>query len=109
MLLAEDAAVALDLLDEAGTIDILVTDLVMPSMSGPELAGVLRERQPALPVLFVSGYSADVAAAEQVDPEQVLEKPFSARDLTARVAKLLQDAVSSDVTAPREGTGSELR
>jgi CheY-like chemotaxis protein len=92
VLLAEDAAVALDLLDEAGTIDLLVTDLVMPSMSGPGLAGVMRERQPALPVLFVSGYSADVAAAEQVDPEQVLEKPFSARDLTARVAKLLQDA-----------------
>jgi PAS domain S-box-containing protein len=109
VLLAEDAAVALDLLDEAGTIDLLVTDLVMPSMSGPGLAGVVRERQPALPVLFVSGYSADVAAAEQVDPEQVLEKPFSARDLTARVAKLLQDVASNDVTARREGTGSELR
>jgi PAS domain S-box-containing protein len=109
VLLAEDAAVALDLIDEAGTIDVLVTDLVMPSMSGPGLAGVLRERQPALPVLFISGYSVDVAAGEQVDPEQVLEKPFSARDLTARVAKLLGDAASNDVPTPREDTGSELR
>jgi two-component system cell cycle sensor histidine kinase/response regulator CckA len=109
VLLAQGAAAALDLLDDTGTIDLLVTDLVMPTMSGLELAGVIRERQPGLPVLFISGYSVDVDIAEHVQPEHLLEKPFTAADLTARVSKLLRDAPASRASAARGETRSERR
>jgi PAS domain S-box-containing protein len=73
-----------------GDIDMLLTDVVMPEMSGPALAQRLIGLRPGLRVLFISGY-ADVAMQPQVGGPNVsfLSKPFQASALTARVAQML--------------------
>ena len=83
---------ALALLDEHGAaFDVLLTDIVMPGMNGPELARKLRERDPDLAVVFMSGFS-DRALVEQGRIESgvpVLEKPFEEAELLQRVSELL--------------------
>ena len=74
-----------------GAVDLLLTDVVMPEMSGPALAAALRAQHPALKVLFMSGYvdgSMQAAGVDQV-PHALLVKPFSARELTQRVRQTL--------------------
>ena len=73
-----------------GAIDLLLTDVVMPEMSGPSLAQRLIELRPELRVLFISGY-ADVAVQPQIGGPNInfLSKPFQASALTARVAQIL--------------------
>jgi signal transduction histidine kinase len=60
VLVASDGIDALDVFDAAGnTIDLVLTDVVMPRMRGDELARILAERQPGLPVVLMSGYDSD--------------------------------------------------
>jgi CheY-like chemotaxis protein len=73
------------------SIDLLVTDVIMPQMGGHELAQELLAREPKLKVLYVSGYTNDVLARHGVvQPEiELLHKPFSRGVLGAKVRKLL--------------------
>jgi two-component system cell cycle sensor histidine kinase/response regulator CckA len=88
----ESGAVALERLDAA---DILVTDVVMPGISGVELAITARERRPGLPVVFVSGYTGDTTIAGSDDPATAfLAKPFDGDDLLRAVRSTL-DATRS--------------
>jgi PAS domain S-box-containing protein len=74
-----------------GVIDLLVTDVVMPGMTGRELAGRLQTARPALKVLYTSGYSSDVIARQgMLDPGVVyLSKPFAPVDLAGKVREML--------------------
>jgi PAS domain S-box-containing protein len=86
----ESAAVALERLDAA---DALVTDVVMPGMSGVELAVTARERRPGLPVVFVSGYTGDTPVAGSDDPATAfLAKPFDGDELLRAVRATLDGA-----------------
>jgi PAS domain S-box-containing protein len=71
--------------------DLLLTDVVMPEMSGPELARALRATQPELHVLYMSGYTDDVLdPAELAEPAVgFVRKPFTLAELDARVDELL--------------------
>lgn len=71
--------------------DVLVTDVVMPGMNGREVADAVTARLPTLPVLFVSGYTADIVARNGVLGEGVdlLEKPFSVKVLLSRIERLV--------------------
>jgi PAS domain S-box-containing protein len=73
-----------------GRIDLLITDVVMPRLSGPELAEALRGRQPGLDVLFMSGYNDSRLVSRGVEEAHVelLAKPFRADELLARVRAL---------------------
>ena len=73
-------------------IDLLLTDVVMPGMSGGTLADKLTALRPDLRVLFVSGYSEeDVMGRGGLAPGRaVLEKPFTPSELRRRVRQLLQ-------------------
>jgi PAS domain S-box-containing protein len=82
---AGDGEAALRLLQD-GRYDIVVADLAMPGMSGIDLAAEIRDRDPGLPVLILTGH----AEAMQIpDDLPVLTKPFRSADLAARVATLL--------------------
>jgi DNA-binding NtrC family response regulator len=67
-------------------IDLLISDVVMPGMRGTELAGRLREIQPDLHVLFISGYTDPAISTEVVSRRsQFLQKPFSSEALLRAV------------------------
>jgi PAS domain S-box-containing protein len=86
----ESGVVALERLDAA---DVLVTDVVMPGMSGVELAVKAREQRPDLPVVFVSGYTGDTTVAANDDPATAfLAKPFDGDDLLREVRATLDAA-----------------
>jgi CheY-like chemotaxis protein len=78
----------------AGPIDLLVSDVIMPGASGPELAERLVAARPGLKVLFVSGYTADAVLRRGVaEPGQhVLAKPFSPQALARKVREILDGA-----------------
>ncbi len=89
---ARSGAEALALLDGGGArVDAIVSDVVMPGMSGRELAGRLRLRRSELPVLFLSGYTGDEVLDElHSHPRQAfLQKPFSPDALVAALEELL--------------------
>jgi CheY-like chemotaxis protein len=77
-----------------GTIDLLLTDVVMPNMGGAELARRLRSRQPHVRILFMTGYSAEAVASHGVlaPDSSLLQKPFTAEELIRRVRETLLDA-----------------
>ena len=82
---ANSAEDALKLIDDALDIDLLVTDHLMPRMSGTSLARAALDRRPNLPVLIVSGY----AEVEGIAPDLPrLTKPFRQADLAAAIAEL---------------------
>ncbi len=69
---------------------LLVTDVVMPGMSGPELALEVAKTHPRLPVLFTSGYTGNRLSPEATaDPNRFLAKPFTLAQLTAKVRSVL--------------------
>jgi PAS domain S-box-containing protein len=73
-------------------IDLMVTDVVMPEMNGRELAEQLKAYYPALNVLFMSGYTANVIAHRGILDEGVhfIQKPFSNRELALKVRETLE-------------------
>ncbi|MBI4576862.1 MAG: response regulator, partial [Planctomycetes bacterium] len=90
-----------------GTIHLLVTDVVMPHMSGRELFERLRSERPEMRTLFMSGHSDEVIAHHGVGGEglRLLEKPFSREALQAKVREVL-DGLATPAAARRESTDS---
>ena len=70
-------------------IDLLLTDVVMPEMSGPELVSHLKSVRPDTKVLYVSGYADGRLGLRGVAERSVLRKPFSLDELADRVRTLL--------------------
>ncbi|GAB1692278.1 response regulator [Krasilnikovia sp. M28-CT-15] len=70
--------------------DLLITDVVMPNMTGPELAEAVRAHRPGLPVVYMSGYTAAALGPQiQVDANSVLlEKPFTRSGLLDAIQRL---------------------
>jgi hypothetical protein len=75
---------------QVGDVDLLVTDVVMPGMSGPELVAAARAAHPALPVVYMSGYMpAAMDERVRLDSRAVLvEKPLTSADLLAAMGRL---------------------
>jgi PAS domain S-box-containing protein len=96
---AEEALAVLPTLNPAP--ELLLTDIIMPGMSGVELSDQVALRLPGLPVLFISGYPDDALRHRAVELGQdLLLKPFSAEDLLDRIGRKL--GKSSGQTAPRQ-------
>ncbi len=78
--------------DHRGEIDLVITDVVMPGMSGTELADKLLEVSPELKILFISGYPTDraISAGHTDGRFSFLQKPFSATELGRKVREMLQ-------------------
>jgi DNA-binding response OmpR family regulator len=93
LLVAASGAEALVLADRPGQkpIQLLVTDMVMEGMSGSQLASRLDKKCPGLRVLFISGYSDEIALGDGFFAQGIafLAKPFNADSLSAKVRELL--------------------
>jgi DNA-binding NtrC family response regulator len=80
--------------EQEKTIDLLLTDLVMPKMSGGELSQHLGKLRPGMKTIYMSGY-ADEAKMRQSVPEtnvSVLQKPFSLGTLARKIREVLESA-----------------
>ena len=89
---AADAEEAIALFDEGADFDLVVTDIVMPGLSGIEMSEVLNTRFPDLRFLFISGYtSRELGTAPTAPPEPFLPKPFTMHELAEEVRKALED------------------
>ncbi len=75
-------------------VDLLLTDVTMPEMSGPELARLVKKRWPEIQVLYVSGYPDD-EIGELDRGAAFLQKPFTPTELMAKVSELLGNKASA--------------
>ncbi|HKP16426.1 MAG TPA: ATP-binding protein [Gemmatimonadaceae bacterium] len=88
---AADGARAVELARATPSIGLLITDVMMPGMLGPELAGAVREIVPGLPVLYMSGHADEAARGGLLDSSTpFLAKPFSADSLVEKVREVLE-------------------
>ncbi|HEX8238580.1 MAG TPA: response regulator [Allosphingosinicella sp.] len=91
MLLAENGEAAIEILDREKRVDLMISDVVMPTMDGPTTAREARLRQPDLPILFISGYAEEqLRASIDLDRVAFLAKPFSVQKL----AEATRDALA---------------
>ena len=76
---------------QSGRISVVLTDVVMPGMSGPQLVERLREEQPRLAALFMSGYTSDAVLRHGIETGEAdfLQKPFSTSALAAKLRQVL--------------------
>ncbi len=106
-LAAADGVEALEIAaGHPGRIDVLLTDVVMPRLSGPELARKFRARVPGAIVLFMSGY-AEEAVAQQgalADGATIIEKPHGLESVTALIRSLLDAAQERSPRKETAGT-----
>jgi two-component system cell cycle sensor histidine kinase/response regulator CckA len=98
---ANSGEAALQLLEEQpDSIDLLITDVVMPRMDGPSLVREVRKERPGLRVIFISGYTED-AFRKRLGEDggiEFLPKPFSLKQLAAKVKEVLGEDGAGAVT-----------
>ncbi len=88
---ARDGEEGFDLVREGGEFDLVVSDVVMPSMDGPAMAREIRKLQPHMPVLFMSGYAEEQLRREiDIDNMHFIPKPFSVQQIGEKVAEVLR-------------------
>jgi two-component system cell cycle sensor histidine kinase/response regulator CckA len=93
VLTANGGQKALEVLSHKDTpVDLVITDLVMPAMSGRELVEQIRQHSPATRIICTSGY---VGPAGQEDDEAYLQKPFTSQELLLKVKQALRSGASS--------------
>lgn len=78
--------------ESADRIDLLISDVMMPGMSGPEMLVKLLEIDPKLKYIFMSGHTADLLEKQGLDPAATnfLEKPFTRQELNVKVQEVLK-------------------
>jgi two-component system cell cycle sensor histidine kinase/response regulator CckA len=78
----------------AGPIDVVLTDIVMPGMSGADVADRFQQLRAGIRVLFMSGYAGDIlnAHGQQHQGAASIEKPFTPAALAAKVREVLEKA-----------------
>lgn len=102
VLAADGPEETLTLLDRyRARVDLLLSDVMMPVMSGPDLARVVRSKRPDIGLLFMSGYSADLIARQDrmASEAELLSKPFTIAELALKVQAALQRATRRGSTA----------
>jgi len=90
VLAASDAEEAVRLNSEH-EVDAVVTDVMLPSMKGPELVEKLRLHRPRLRALFISGFTSEALVEGGLSPEDIafVQKPFTGEALSSRLRELL--------------------
>ena len=88
---AKDGFEGLQALEEhENRIDLVITDLLMPELSGVGVISILRKKYPGIPIIAITGWRGDIeATGQKLDADQVFEKPFEISELDKSVSKLL--------------------
>jgi len=91
VVVAASGAEALEILRGGARVDLLVTDVAMPGMSGRELAQQVLVERPGTPILFVSGYADELVSGELPTGGKLayMPKPYSLEALAEKVRELL--------------------
>ena len=89
---------ALEIAEREESLDLLVTDVILPEKNGLILAGEISASHPSTPVLFISGYARNVIVHNGVVDEGIhfLEKPFTPAQLLEKVRSILDQGDRSD-------------
>ena len=95
--------------ERGSAIDLIVTDVRMPGMGGPQFASHVRDNNADVAILFISGYPEDLATAEITGTPHadVLTKPFSREEFVDRVRRMLAARVSREGGARRDARLTE--
>lgn len=107
---AEDGVEAFEIYKKSyGKIDLLITDVVMPRMSGRELAEKIKRLNPAIRVLFSSGYSDDRDMMRDADSKTIdfINKPFTPEELGGKIRRLLDKKVETNKTDDTENPSNK--
>jgi CheY-like chemotaxis protein/anti-sigma regulatory factor (Ser/Thr protein kinase) len=94
---AEGGDAALSILAHDGSIELLITDVVMPKMNGAELAAKASELRPELPILFLSGYADPQGGTIMIPLAQLVRKPFRPVDLIGLIEQTLSARAGATV------------
>lgn len=87
---ASDGEEGLDIIRKGERFDLVLSDVVMPTMDGPAMTREIRRISPELPVLFMSGYAEEQLRREiDIDHVHFIAKPFSVQDIAMKVADVL--------------------
>ncbi len=106
VLVARNAADALEI-SAVGSIDVLLTDIVMPHTSGPQLVAKYLAERPAPIVIYMSGYADDALARYELDPAVVfLRKPFTPSVLARTIRDALDAAQGTTLSRKNAGAGN---
>ncbi|MGE4411360.1 MAG: response regulator [Sphingomonadales bacterium] len=99
VLTASDGEQGLEALKQAGKVDLLLSDVVMPNMDGPAMVREARAMHPDLPILFMSGYAEEqLRKSIDIDNVSFLPKPFSVAQLSEAVADAFTGSAASEDT-----------
>jgi CheY-like chemotaxis protein len=106
VLVAADGEQAIEMdLQTRPPAQMLLTDIVMPGLSGPELARYLLEVHPDLKVLYMSGYPTAAGAVPLLSRDSFMQKPFTAERLLRRVREVFDGCVSAPVRGLTRSSG----
>jgi two-component system cell cycle sensor histidine kinase/response regulator CckA len=88
---ASDGDEGVEAMRENPDFDLVVSDVVMPSMDGPAMAREIRQMAPGMPVLFMSGYAEEQLRREiDIEGMHFIPKPFSVQQIATKVAQVLR-------------------
>ncbi len=106
VLVAENAEVAMAVFEQTPSIDVILTDVVMPGASGPELSRRLTDLRPSVKVIYMSGYTEDAIVKHGVLSPGIafLHKPFTS-DTLGRIVRQVLDRPLGETSADRLGDG----
>lgn len=92
---------ALALIESRSDIDIIMSDVLMPDMTGPEMIASLPVRFRSIPVIFVTGYAGETAGAGMFEGHQLLRKPYTLAGLTQALTEAASRLPGSTADAAR--------
>jgi DNA-binding response OmpR family regulator len=101
-LTAKDGFEGLQALEEnENGIDLVITDLMMPELSGVGVISILRKKYQGIPIIAITGWRGDIeATGHKLDADEVFEKPFEISDLGQSVCRLLAGRGTCSLSGP---------
>lgn len=91
---APEGETALQLFEDNGkSVQLVISDVVMPKMNGPAMVNKIKKMSPEVKVMFMSGYSQDIVLKHGIDSGEVdfLQKPFTMDDVVSRISEIMQN------------------